>query len=92
MNDETGRLGQSVATGARMAATVKDAVAEHAGPLAAKVRETAPKLAREQGKRAKDVAGEHPKGALAAAITAFGVFVTALLRRMRRTPSRKKQS
>jgi hypothetical protein len=65
-------------------------VTEHAGPWFAKIREAAPKVARKQGTRAKDVAGEHPKGVLVAAITAFGVFVMARLRRMRHASSPRK--
>lgn len=68
---------------------LKDAVTEHAGPWAAKVRETAPKMAMRQGKKAKEAAGEHPKGTLIAGVTAFGVFVIARLRRMWRANRRK---
>ena len=68
---------------------LKNAVVEHAGPWVAKIRQTAPKLAKQQGKRAKDVAGEHPKGAMVAGVTAFGVFAMAWLRRMWRGRSRK---
>jgi len=70
---------------------LKDTVSEHARPWAAKVRETAPKLAMRQGKRAKEVAGEHPKGTLIAGATAFGVLVMARLRRMWRASSQRKQ-
>lgn len=70
---------------------LKDTVTEHAGPWAAKVRETAPKLAARQGKRAKEFAGEHPKGTLIAGVTAFGVLVLARLRRMMRAGSQRKQ-
>jgi len=69
---------------------LKDTVSEHAGPWAAKVRETAPKMAMRQGKRAKELAGEHPKGTLIAGVTAFGVLVLARLRRMLRANSRRK--
>lgn len=71
-------------------AHLKDTVSEHAGPWAAKVRETAPKMAMRQGKRAKELAGEHPKGTLIAGVTAFGVLVMARLRRMWRANSRRK--
>jgi len=61
---------------------LKDTVSAHARPWAAKIRETAPKMAVRQGKRAKEVAGEHPKGTLIAGVTAFAVLVMARLRRM----------
>lgn len=71
---------------------LKDTVTEHAGPWAAKVRETAPKLAARQGKRAKAIAGDHPKGTLIAGVTAFGVLLMARLRRMMRASSQRKRS
>lgn len=71
---------------------LKDTVVEHAGPWAAKVRETAPKLAARQGKRAKEIAGDHPKGTLIAGVTAFGVLLMARLRRMMRASSQRKRS
>jgi hypothetical protein len=66
---------------------VKDRVTAHAGPWANKIREAAPKLAKRQGAKAKNAAGEHPKGALTAALTALGVSAMALLRRTRRPSS-----
>ena len=71
---------------------VKDRVAGRIGPWAAKIREAAPRLAKRQGAKARNVAGEHPKGAFAAALAAVGVFGMSVLRRVRRPISGRERS